>query len=72
MLFYSSAACIAQTMSSSYDKHEQMAVTTDKALIHVQIPRGLDNNVAIDLITQHIKWRLSERVQSRSNAGRSL
>lgn len=55
-------------MSFSYDKHEQMAITTDKAIIHVQIPRGLDNNVAIDLITQHIKWRLSERLRSRSNA----
>ena len=55
-------------MSFSYGKHEQMAITTDKAIVHVQIPRGLDNNVAIDLITQHIKWRLSERLQSRSNA----
>ena len=34
----------------------------------MQIPRGLDNSVAIDLITQHIKWRLSERLKSSQNA----
>lgn len=34
-----------------------------KQYSHIILPRGLDNTVAIDLIQQHIKWRLSERMQ---------
>lgn len=36
--------------------------------VGVQVPRGLENTVAIDLITEHIKWRLAERLQSNSTA----
>ncbi|CAL8466668.1 g6204 [Coccomyxa elongata] len=32
-----------------------------KQFAHIIVPRGLENSVAIDLIQQHIKWRLSER-----------
>ena len=34
-----------------------------KQYSHIILPRGLDNTVAIDLIQQHIAWRLSERMQ---------
>ncbi len=46
----------------------QMSEVSIDLCTALQIPRGLDNSVAIDLITQHIKWRLSERLQSKTNA----
>ncbi len=36
-------------------------VEPTKQWAHIILPRGLDNAVAIDLIRQHIAWRLAER-----------
>ena len=46
--------------------HSQPVVNVAHKHCFVQIPRGAENEIAIDLILQHIKFRLSSRLPSHS------
>ena len=46
--------------------HCQLVVKVAHKGCFVQIPRGAENEIAIDLILQHIKFRLSSRLPSHS------
>ena len=55
-----SSVVIAAPCPSPCEAHIQLVLTLH--MVVLQIPRGAENEIAIDLILQHIKFRLSNRL----------